>query len=273
MKWFDAGTKKMSVSTFCNFIKLIKLHSTATWVSPRDRCWHVYIYHLWAQCTSSESVMHLQCLFYSVSLNVSRGDQFCAYDSVQSDTLQVSVVLLVLLTCPFESLGLNSPVSFRLLRPCISRLLLPACWLRLCTKIRWRHYLLYKTWARNLFWWFDPLLLWHGFDPWPRPWRRALQLSWACIGWLCSWWITNQFHTQITFHQVNCCCQSSDLHSSWLFELAQCLLLHRDTPDSGAPIQGPAWRFPLLYSNEIRLHLAGTLWNPSAPEKSACDPS
>ena len=38
MKWFDAGTKKMSVSTFGSFIKLMKLRCTAAWVSPRDRC-------------------------------------------------------------------------------------------------------------------------------------------------------------------------------------------------------------------------------------------
>ena len=38
MKWFDAGTKKMSVSTFGTFIKLMNAQSTKTWVSPRDRC-------------------------------------------------------------------------------------------------------------------------------------------------------------------------------------------------------------------------------------------
>ena len=37
MKWFDAGTKKMSVSTFGCFIKLMKLPCTAAWVSPRNR--------------------------------------------------------------------------------------------------------------------------------------------------------------------------------------------------------------------------------------------
>ena len=37
MKWFDAGTKNMSVSTFGSFIKLMKLPCTAAWVSPRDR--------------------------------------------------------------------------------------------------------------------------------------------------------------------------------------------------------------------------------------------
>ena len=38
MKWSDAGTKKMSVSTFGSLIKLMKLQCTASWVSPRDRC-------------------------------------------------------------------------------------------------------------------------------------------------------------------------------------------------------------------------------------------
>ena len=37
MKLFDAGTKKMSVSTFGSFIKLMKLPCTASWVSQRDR--------------------------------------------------------------------------------------------------------------------------------------------------------------------------------------------------------------------------------------------
>ena len=37
MKWFDAGTKKLSVSPFGSFIKLMKLQCTASWVSPRDR--------------------------------------------------------------------------------------------------------------------------------------------------------------------------------------------------------------------------------------------
>ena len=37
MKWFDAGTKKMSVSTFGTFIKLMKVQCTETRVSPRDR--------------------------------------------------------------------------------------------------------------------------------------------------------------------------------------------------------------------------------------------
>ena len=37
MKWFNAGTKKMSVSTFGSFIKLMKLPCTAAWVSPQDR--------------------------------------------------------------------------------------------------------------------------------------------------------------------------------------------------------------------------------------------
>ena len=37
MKWFDAGTKKMNVSTFGTFIKLMNVQCTKTWVSPRDR--------------------------------------------------------------------------------------------------------------------------------------------------------------------------------------------------------------------------------------------
>ena len=37
MTWFDAGTKKMSVSTFGSFIKLMKLQCTASWVSQWDR--------------------------------------------------------------------------------------------------------------------------------------------------------------------------------------------------------------------------------------------
>ena len=37
MEWFDAGTKTMSGPTFGNFIKLKKLHSTGSWVSPLDR--------------------------------------------------------------------------------------------------------------------------------------------------------------------------------------------------------------------------------------------
>ena len=37
MKWFDGTLLKMSDPTFGNFIKLIKLHSTGSWVSPRDR--------------------------------------------------------------------------------------------------------------------------------------------------------------------------------------------------------------------------------------------
>ena len=37
MKQFDAGTKKMSVSTFGSFIKLIKVQCTKTWVSQRSR--------------------------------------------------------------------------------------------------------------------------------------------------------------------------------------------------------------------------------------------
>ena len=37
MKWFDAGTKKMSVPSLGNFIKLIKLQCTGPWVSPRRR--------------------------------------------------------------------------------------------------------------------------------------------------------------------------------------------------------------------------------------------
>ena len=37
MKWFDAGTKIMSVSTFGSFIKIMKLQCTASWVSLRDR--------------------------------------------------------------------------------------------------------------------------------------------------------------------------------------------------------------------------------------------
>ena len=31
IKWFDAGTKKMCVSTFGNFIKLIKMQCTGSW--------------------------------------------------------------------------------------------------------------------------------------------------------------------------------------------------------------------------------------------------
>ena len=37
MKWFDAGTKQMSVSSFGSFIKLIKVQPTGTWVSPQSR--------------------------------------------------------------------------------------------------------------------------------------------------------------------------------------------------------------------------------------------
>ena len=37
MKWFYAGTKKMSVSTFGTFIKLMKVQCTKTLVSPLDR--------------------------------------------------------------------------------------------------------------------------------------------------------------------------------------------------------------------------------------------
>ena len=37
MLWFDAGTKKMSVPSFGNFTKLIKVQCTGTWVSPRRR--------------------------------------------------------------------------------------------------------------------------------------------------------------------------------------------------------------------------------------------
>ena len=40
MKWFDGTLLKMSGPTFGNFIKLIKLHSTGSWVSPRDRREH-----------------------------------------------------------------------------------------------------------------------------------------------------------------------------------------------------------------------------------------
>ena len=36
MKLFDAGTKKMSDPSFSNFIKLIKVQCTGSWVSP----WH-----------------------------------------------------------------------------------------------------------------------------------------------------------------------------------------------------------------------------------------
>ena len=35
MNWFDACTKKMSVSSFGSFIKLIKVQCAKTWVSPR----------------------------------------------------------------------------------------------------------------------------------------------------------------------------------------------------------------------------------------------
>ena len=37
MKWFHADTKKMSVSLFGSFIKLIRVQCTKTWVSPRHR--------------------------------------------------------------------------------------------------------------------------------------------------------------------------------------------------------------------------------------------
>ena len=37
MKWFDAGTKTISVPSFGNFIKLIKVQCTGTWVSPLRR--------------------------------------------------------------------------------------------------------------------------------------------------------------------------------------------------------------------------------------------
>ena len=37
MKWYDAVTKNMSVSTFGNLIKLTKLQCTTKWVLPRDR--------------------------------------------------------------------------------------------------------------------------------------------------------------------------------------------------------------------------------------------
>ena len=39
MKCFDAGTQKMSVSSFSSSTKLIKVQCTRTWVSPlRRRC-------------------------------------------------------------------------------------------------------------------------------------------------------------------------------------------------------------------------------------------
>ena len=37
MKWFDAGTQKMSVPSFSIFIKLIKVQCTGPWVSQQDR--------------------------------------------------------------------------------------------------------------------------------------------------------------------------------------------------------------------------------------------
>ena len=37
MKWFDGILLKMSGPTMGNFIKLIKLHRTGSWVSLRDR--------------------------------------------------------------------------------------------------------------------------------------------------------------------------------------------------------------------------------------------
>ena len=37
MNWFDVGTKKMSGPSFGNFIKLMKLQCTGSWVLPRRR--------------------------------------------------------------------------------------------------------------------------------------------------------------------------------------------------------------------------------------------
>ena len=37
MKWFDAGTKQMCISTFRTVIKLMNVQCTKTWVSPQDR--------------------------------------------------------------------------------------------------------------------------------------------------------------------------------------------------------------------------------------------
>ena len=57
MKWFDGTLLKMSFSTFCNFIKLMKLHSTATWVSPRDRVRQTVTVRSWLM----SSAMSLHC--------------------------------------------------------------------------------------------------------------------------------------------------------------------------------------------------------------------
>ena len=47
MKWLDAGTKTMSVSTFGTFIKLMNVQCTETWVSEslRDRIVTVTHHH------------------------------------------------------------------------------------------------------------------------------------------------------------------------------------------------------------------------------------